>query len=473
MKNPKGFTLAQIAVTLFLVTVISLAYFVFENKNMRELAGGSKNKETKQNLSSKFCPTKNTEDEKPDPRLKIIAEKYEQTLNMYPGTLNDPQNMLIIDKEVYMVGYNSQPKNYGAIPNRPEYFIARTNLDEALNPKTMAYIAVEVANQEGTLSFLKNDDSTIFYVTNPYAADDAGGHLHAFDLKTHKDKFTFEIKSYFDISPEFIDNKIYVYDRFFGIYTLDKNNGKILWSYKMPSTGPLGYLRARPILNNDLAYFGTAQGFIIALDKTTGAEKKKFETNYKGFGGVSSLNAAGETLCFYGGMDGVGPAVLNTNTGEIQYPQIFADQTKAVSQYANMEIKNLQKYENKKYGFELKYPPEVKIEKQNGDFISFLTNQTFDVDKGILAKAGIFISAETIDYNDVIKKLFRGVTSKKADEQIGKYIWTKILSGGMVESIDYFLYKNGILINFGMPAAGEKVELIMKQMISTFKFSND
>ena len=73
----------------------------------------------------------------------------------------------------------------------------------------------------------------------------------------------------------------------------------------------------------------------------------------------------------------------------------------------------------------------------------------------------------------MIKKLFRGVTSKKADEQIGKYIWTKILSGGMVESIDYFLYKNGILINFGMPAAGEKVELIMKQMISTFKFSND
>lgn len=159
---------------------------------------------------------------------------------------------------------------------------------------------------------------------------------------------------------------------------------------------------------------------------------------------------------------------------QIQHQPISSPTSTPTLQPSPDQMATWKTYHNKKFGFEVKYPPALHLSDRSSDgFLELLIpGATMDVDKGATYPVSFNILIDSVSANQVDTILSdRLLKEKIGEEKIGNYTWSKYDSGGMVPWEIYSLYKDGTLIQFGIPKV--KVigyEGVFREMISTLKF---
>ena len=93
------------------------------------------------------------------------------------------------------------------------------------------------------------------------------------------------------------------------LYALEVNTGQEQWKFKTDN-----FVYSSPAVSNGVVYFGSCDRYFYALDINTGQEKWKFKTG----GGVYSSPVVSDGVVYFGSWDGYLYA-LDINTGQEQW----------------------------------------------------------------------------------------------------------------------------------------------------------
>ncbi|HTS70523.1 MAG TPA: PQQ-binding-like beta-propeller repeat protein [Terriglobia bacterium] len=151
-----------------------------------------------------------------------------------------------------------------------------------------------------------NSDSGFFAV-------DAATGRPAWQVKTGEPVAFDHRWDYFQSSPLYAGGAVYFGSADGFIYALEARSGKVLWKYQTA-----GRVRSSPALAGGVIYVGSMDGNLYALEARTGEVKWKFKTAGDAFfpvGEVQSSPAVADGLVFFGSRDGHLYAV-DTATGQ-------------------------------------------------------------------------------------------------------------------------------------------------------------
>jgi len=151
-----------------------------------------------------------------------------------------------------------------------------------------------------------NSDSGFFAV-------DAASGRQAWQIKTGEPVAFDHRWDYFQSSPVYVDGAVYFGSADGFIYAVEAKSGKGLWKYKT-----LGRVRSSPAVTDGVVYVGSMDGNLYALEARTGQLRWKFKTAGDAFfptGEVQSSPAVANGLVFFGSRDGHLYAV-DTATGQ-------------------------------------------------------------------------------------------------------------------------------------------------------------
>lgn len=153
------------------------------------------------------------------------------------------------------------------------------------------------------------DDGIVFFTGGDdycYAVDAATGKLK-WEFQSGKDLalggyYTNGGWDYFQSSPAVYDGKVYfgAGDGYF--YALDKESGKVKWSFQTA-----GIVRSSPAIDGSAVYFGSHDGTLYALNNDNGKLIWKYKTiGNKSFpkGEVQSSPAVTDSFVYFGSRDG-------------------------------------------------------------------------------------------------------------------------------------------------------------------------
>jgi outer membrane protein assembly factor BamB len=107
---------------------------------------------------------------------------------------------------------------------------------------------------------------------------------------------------YFQSSPAWVDGVLYFGSADGYLYAVEANSGKVLWRFQTA-----GRVRASPAVADGVVYGGSMDGNLYALDAATGKLKWRFKTEGNPFfplGEVQSTPAVAEGAVYFGSRDG-------------------------------------------------------------------------------------------------------------------------------------------------------------------------
>lgn len=159
--------------------------------------------------------------------------------------------------------------------------------------QTPGEISSSPAVAEGTV-FLNND-------ADFWALDAASG-KPKWTLKTGEPVAFAHRWDYFQSSPTYVDGAIYFGSADGYIYAVEASTGKVLWKHKTE-----GRVRTAPAFCEGVLYTGSMDGNLYALDAKTGQLKWKFKTAGNAFfplGEVQSTPAVADGAVYFGSRDG-------------------------------------------------------------------------------------------------------------------------------------------------------------------------
>jgi outer membrane protein assembly factor BamB len=133
--------------------------------------------------------------------------------------------------------------------------------------------------------------------------------LHALDLATGNERWTFSPPKPPVSGPTVVDGVVYAFDGAGTLFALDAATGLIRWHAPAPLDGPSSLTVGAGSL-----YVGTADGALVALDVTTGAERWRYPVSSTG-GRVN--NPAFADGIVYAGSDSDGFAAVDATTGAL------------------------------------------------------------------------------------------------------------------------------------------------------------
>lgn len=158
------------------------------------------------------------------------------------------------------------------------------------------------------------------------------GVLYAFDRESKSVRWVFDTHGAIRSTPAMDSEYVYVLSEQGAMSALNRQTGALLWQFNTlgqrafhaynylgapsdkPVTDPWDLVRSSPLLVGDMVVFGSSDGHVYALNRSTG----KREWAYRTGGEVHSSPALAGELIVVGSWDGVVYA-LNKNTGALAW----------------------------------------------------------------------------------------------------------------------------------------------------------
>ncbi|HYY56876.1 MAG TPA: PQQ-binding-like beta-propeller repeat protein, partial [Pyrinomonadaceae bacterium] len=133
------------------------------------------------------------------------------------------------------------------------------------------------------------------------------GHIYAIDANTGGERWRFDAGSAVTSTPAVVNGSVYsgTYDG--RLLALDAASGKALWSLKTGPDAPLAwgyesgdFFSSSPTVYGEKVLYGGGDGFLYALESSTGRELWKAKTG----GRIRSSPAVDRGVVFFGSFDG-------------------------------------------------------------------------------------------------------------------------------------------------------------------------
>jgi outer membrane protein assembly factor BamB len=149
-----------------------------------------------------------------------------------------------------------------------------------------------------------HDDGTVYI-----GSDD--GSLWALDLETLNPKWKVDAGGRVRSTPAIVDGSVFFVSDDGYLYSVSTSDGKRLWRFDLQSSGiervlpsphppyAYDYLGSSPTIHKGIAFVGSANGTLYAVDAATGREKWRFKTG----GRIRSTPKAHQKRIYFGSWD--------------------------------------------------------------------------------------------------------------------------------------------------------------------------
>jgi outer membrane protein assembly factor BamB len=147
------------------------------------------------------------------------------------------------------------------------------------------------------------------------------GFLYALDAVSGAEKWRFNVNSPVNSAPAVLKDAVFVTARDGRLLAIDALSQKLRWEFKTGTNAPLAwgyesgdYFVGSPIVYENKIIFGSGDGFLYAVEATTGKTVWKFKTD----GRVRSTPAVSQNTIYFGSFDGSFYAV-NLADGKLKW----------------------------------------------------------------------------------------------------------------------------------------------------------
>lgn len=165
------------------------------------------------------------------------------------------------------------------------------------------------------------------YISSPAVTDDTvyigsgDGHVYALHAKTGEQVWRFKTEGLVRASPAVDGGTVYIGDMEGWLYAVDQQSGTQIWRYgsvgSTLNTEDFGYdreaLKSSPALTDDLVVVGGRDGFLYAIERTTGHERWRFNHDISW---VVSSPALDAQSAYVGSSDGRFVHAVDLETGD-------------------------------------------------------------------------------------------------------------------------------------------------------------